>query len=86
MPLYDYKCPNCQNEFEKNVKIANYQEPQECPSCQTLSERFVNGAPSFGDPMRMGLTKPPEAFKDVLRRIHEKTPGSQLKQNSSYNL
>lgn len=84
MPIYDYKCPSCENEFEKNVKMSQYQDPQECPKCQTMSERFVNGAPTLGDPVRLGLKKPDEGFKDVLRRIHERTPGSQLKNNSSY--
>lgn len=84
MPIYDYKCPACDHVFEKTVKMANYLEPQDCPECNTKSERTVVGAPGLGDPMRLGLQRPPEAFKDVLRRIHERTPGSQLKSNSSY--
>jgi putative FmdB family regulatory protein len=84
MPIYDYKCKSCDHEFEKNVKMAQYQDPQECPKCNTLADRFVNGAPSLGDPIRLGLQKPSEGFRDVLRSIHERTPGSQLKNNSSY--
>jgi putative FmdB family regulatory protein len=84
MPIYDYKCPECDSEFEKNVKMVNYQDPQDCPHCSTPSMRFVKGAPGIGDPMRLGIMKPPEAFRDVLRNIHDRTPGSQLKSNSSY--
>lgn len=84
MPIYDYKCPSCEHEFEKNVKMANYQDPQDCPECKTPSGRTVKGAPGIGDPIRLGLQKPDNGFRDVLRRIHERTPGSQLKNNSSY--
>ena len=84
MPIYDYKCPACDHVFEKTVKMANYLELQDCPECNTKSERTVVGAPGLGDPMRLGLQKPSDGFKDVLRRIHERTPGSQLKNNSSY--
>ena len=82
--MYDYKCPSCEHEFEKNVKMANYQDPQPCPKCNTESSRTVKGAPGLGDAMRLGLQKPSDGFRDVLRRIHERTPGSQLKNNSSY--
>lgn len=84
MPIYDYKCPACEHQFEKTVKMANYLDAQDCPECSTKSDRFVVGCPSLGDPMRLGLKKPPEAFKEVLRNIHARTPGSQLKSNSSY--
>lgn len=84
MPIYDYKCPSCSTEFEKTVKMANYQDAQDCPQCSTPSGRFVNGAPGIGDPMRLGLMKPPEVFRDLLRRMDARTPGSTLKSNSSY--
>lgn len=84
MPMYDYKCPSCETEFEKTVKLANYQDPQDCPNCNTASPRMVKGAPALGDPVRLGLVKPSDAFRDRLRQIHETTPGSQLKYNSSY--
>lgn len=84
MPLYDYKCGTCEHEFEKSVKMSNYLDSQECPECGEKSDRTVKGAPGIGDPMRLGITKPSEGFRDVLRSIHERTPGSQLKNNSSY--
>lgn len=84
MPIYDYKCPACDHVFEKTVKMANYLELQDCPECNTKSERTVVGAPGLGDPMRLGITKPPEVFRDLLRSIDSRTAGSQLKSNSSY--
>ncbi len=82
--MYDYKCPSCDRQFEKNVKMSEYQSPQPCPDCSTESHRFVVGAPSLGDPVRLGLIKPSNGFRDLLRNIDQKTPGSILKNNSSY--
>lgn len=84
MPIYDYKCPACEHVFEKSVKMSNYLEQQDCPECNAKAERTVVGAPGLGDPMRMGLQRPPGQFLEILNRIHERTPGSQLKSNSSY--
>lgn len=85
MPMYDYACPSCNHEFEKNVKIANYQEPQPCPECGGMADRMaVKTAPSLGDPVRLGLLKPPEGFREVLRNIHTRNHGSVLKENSSF--
>lgn len=30
MPVYDYKCPACGNRFERFLRLADYNEPQEC--------------------------------------------------------
>jgi putative FmdB family regulatory protein len=85
MPLYDYQCPACQHEFEKNVKVANYQDLQPCPKCETESGRIIKGCPGLGDPVRLGLQKPSDAFRDVLRSIADRTPGgSVMRNNSSY--
>jgi putative FmdB family regulatory protein len=85
MPIYDYKCPACAKEFEKNVKMAQYQDPQPCPECNTESPRFVVGAAAIGDPVRLGLKKPSDGFRDLLRNIADKTPGgSGMRNNSSY--
>lgn len=84
MPIYDYKCPACEHVFEKTVKMSNYLDAQDCPECNTKSDRTVVGAPGLGDPMRLGLQKPPEVFRDLLRSIDSRTAGSQLKNNSSY--
>lgn len=55
----------------------------------TISERdqFVIDNPSMvqqlnklnlGDPIRMGVTKPPESFRDILRNIKDKHLGSNV--------
>lgn len=85
MPLYDYRCAACDTVFEKSVRMSEYQDKQECPNCSTPAERTVGTyAPSIGDPIRLGITKPDQGWKDLLRSIHARTPGSILKNNSSY--
>jgi putative FmdB family regulatory protein len=41
MPTYDYQCKNCGLRFESFLSISEYEKPQECPSCNTLSERWI---------------------------------------------
>lgn len=38
----------------------------------------VIGAPALGDPVRLGIRKADNGFKEVLQRVHEKSPGSRL--------
>jgi hypothetical protein len=41
-------------------------------------------AVAFGDPTKLSSTRKFDTgFKEVLQRIHEKTPGSQLEKSSS---
>lgn len=85
MPTYDYKCMKCDDLFEKNVKIAQMNDPQECPSCGAFdSEKFIGGAPALGDPVRLGIRRIDNGFKETLQRIDSLTPGSTLKDNSRY--
>lgn len=34
MPIYAYKCPECDNEFDKLLKMSSFDEPQACPECE----------------------------------------------------
>lgn len=85
MPIYDYRCKECETRFEKSVPMKDFKQQQECPACGAASERTVGAyAPAIGDPIRLGIKKPDQGFRDLLRRIDQKTPGSTLKNNSSY--
>ncbi len=33
MPIYTYKCPECDEQFERVLKLAQFDEPQACPQC-----------------------------------------------------
>lgn len=79
MPLYDYRCLDCEHTFEKQVKLANADEKQECPKCAAMnSEKFIGGAPGLTDSFSLGRIKPPEEFRNKLQEIHKKTFGSKL--------
>ena len=84
MPTYDYKCKECNENFEVLCKIAEMSLPRECKHCGSLNtERFIGGAPGLGDSFAMGLVKPGDGWKEVLQKI-DSTPGSVLKDNSRF--
>ena len=41
MPLYEYRCQECQQRFERFVKLEDYQAPQTC-ACGGGSERIIS--------------------------------------------
>lgn len=41
-------------------------------------ERALVDAPSFGDPVRLGITRIDNGFREVLARVAEKTPGGKM--------
>ena len=87
MPLYDYRCEACDVVFESSRRIAEMLAPESepCPSCGELKvKRAIITAPGLADPVRLGLQKPDSGFREVLHKIHEKMPGSRLKDNSTY--
>ena len=82
--MYDFRCTACQTVFDRKVAFEKKDE-QTCPECNAKCEQVWNqSAPGLGDPVRLGLVKPSDGFRDVLRNIDKRTPGSQLKYNSSY--
>ena len=60
-------------------------EGESCANCGELSvKKVMLTAPTLGDPVRLGIRRPDNGFREVLQKIHDKTPGSTLKNNSSY--
>lgn len=82
MPTYDYRCSACGKVFSKTSKIAEYKIPttQPCPNCSidgTVSIVQL-GAPSLGDPVRLGVTKRAGGFNEVLASVHSKNANSKI--------
>ena len=48
MPLYDYACANC-GVFTALRPMAEYLEPNDCPSCGTPAPRVIVTAPRLGN-------------------------------------
>ena len=45
MPLYDYKCPECQDQNEYSLSMDH--NPPVCPQCNCIQSRIFTRAPSF---------------------------------------
>lgn len=88
MPTYTYKCSNCDSITTLIRKIAyrNFTETDTCEQCSKVGTltRLVD-TPIIGYSTYInGGGKPPDGFKDVLKKIHANTPGSQIDKTSSY--
>lgn len=74
MPIYTFKDLNTGEVFEHSMKIAELDQfRNDNPHLQTIIT-----APMICDPVRVGVTKVDGGFKEVLQKVHERTPGSRL--------
>jgi hypothetical protein len=81
MPLYDFKNKDTGEVFEKFMSISSKEEYLKAnPNLEPL----ITGLTPLIDPVRLGIHKADNGFKEVLQRIHEKTPGSTLNKTSKY--
>jgi putative FmdB family regulatory protein len=39
MPLYEYQCHDCGDEFEKMVRFSEADQAQACPACQSRNTK-----------------------------------------------
>lgn len=80
MPTYVFRNKETGEQFEKIMKISELDTFRaENPQLETVIQ-----AVAFGDPTKLSSTRKFDTgFKEVLQRIHEKTPGSQLEKSSS---
>lgn len=86
MPTYDYKCSGCDNIWDRLLKIADMNIPviTECPFCKEVGKVRRMVSPShFNDPTRLGMKNAGGEFKDLLKLIHNRTPGSNLDKSST---
>lgn len=90
MAIYDYICSNCNSVTEHNKKISERDDCSEiiCPKCDSYGEsvRTVN-APLIGYSVAVNGgygAKVPDGFKDVLKKIHTKAPGSNMDKIASF--
>ena len=80
MPLYDYNCKICDHTFTLKRMIADRLLPEgdPCPSCGTTSLQLKIGTPGVGDSVRLGIRTVDNGFREVLSKIHESQPKSNL--------
>ena len=90
MPYYDYECKKCGLEFEEFHKIDEREEPCKLvphPKCDVYIAPHHGTAecevklkvcfPGLADPIRLGLRKPDDGFKDMMKRMKKNVPGAQ---------
>jgi hypothetical protein len=78
MPTYNFRNLNTGEETEVTMKIAELDAyKEEHPELQ----QFLSKAPSIGDPIRLGLKKPDDGFKDVLKNVKSHHKGSRTINN-----
>jgi hypothetical protein len=80
MPTYSFRDKNTGEVFDKAMRIA---ERDEYLTQNPHLESIITGAPAFTGDHISAVKKYDTGFKEVLQRIHEKTPGSQLNKSSS---
>lgn len=68
MPTYTFENTETGEVYDATMSMAEYDEYIKQPNIK----RVYSKAPALGDPMRMGITKPPEAFRDILRKMKKK--------------
>lgn len=90
MPIYEYQCSSCSHIYEKNKKMSERDEVADevCPECsRTDSVKRLLASPLIGYSVTSNGSygsKVPDGWKDVLRKIDERSPGSRMKDTSSF--
>jgi putative FmdB family regulatory protein len=79
VPNYDFRCDNCGEIFERKLSYETIDQPtkEPCPECQTNSIVYVPSFSGLGDPIKLGITRPPDAFlHGVLGRMKSSVPNT----------
>lgn len=66
MPLYSMRNNITLEEFEVSLK---YSELEQYLTDNTDIQQIFNKFPGFGDSVRLGIRKPDDGFRDVLRNV-----------------
>ena len=66
MPTYSFRDKNTQETFDR---IMSYDAKVEFLEENPHLESIITSAPGLGDPVRLGLRKPDQGFRDVLKNI-----------------
>ncbi len=75
MPTYLFRYKDTQETFEKVMRIS---ELDDYKSKHPELEQLINGVPGLSDPVRLGLVKPSDGFRDVLKTIKKNNPGNNI--------
>jgi len=51
MPLYQYQCPNCDEQFDHFLKLENYKYPVSCPTCGRTGKKVLTAKIQRDEPV-----------------------------------
>lgn len=75
MPTYDLIDNNTGEHFSRFMKIS--EKEQYLKDNPHITQTYTT-PPMLGDPVRLGVRKIDNGFREVLQKIHSRTPGSKL--------
>ena len=78
MPFYDYKCKACDHIWEEQQTIDARNIPNEraCSNCHAYGfVRIIIGKVNVGDPIQLGIQKPPKDVQERLTQINKEAGG-----------
>jgi hypothetical protein len=80
MPTYVFRNKETGEQFEKVMKMSELDSfGLDNPQLETVIQTVA-----FGDPTKLSSTRKFDSgFKEVLQKIHERSPGSELNKTSS---
>lgn len=71
MPSYSFRNLDNNEEFVLTMSIS--EKEQYLESNKNIIQ-IITAAPSLGDPVKLGIRKPEQGFRDVLREIKKSHP------------
>ena len=66
MPTYSFRDNNTQETFDR---MMSYDDKHKFLEENPHLDPIINSAPALGDSVRLGLKKPDQGFRDVLRNM-----------------
>lgn len=75
MPTYSFRNKETGEVFDQLMKIS--EKDQYLLDNPNLEQVHLS-ATAIGDPVRLGVRKMDGGFKEVLQKIHSRTPGSKI--------
>lgn len=76
MPLYTFRNEETNEVSEMMMKISELDDFKEA---NPHLKQMITGAPSIGDPYRMGVSKTPDSFNSLLKHIKKGNDRGRIK-------
>ncbi len=79
MPMYDYRCDECEHIWEENLSMANREKPcgLPCPGCgkDNCVKKNVSGFPGIGCDMTLTPDKATGGrWSEIMNKINDDLP------------